>query len=112
MPNFLKRTREYKEMANEIVIKIPKICDRCGEKAHVMPGTTILLCSWKSCKYKASLFKNTAFENNKHTIHKILKIYDCWLHRLNIDAISFVLRVSKKYVMNALRKLANYAVDK
>lgn len=107
----MKTDEEYSLLAEKILINHAGECYNCGSPTKpILNKEDIVICSWKGCKKRASKFKGTIFWRKKISEILILKILDCWLHKLNTNSISFVTGVTPKHVSKTIKKVGKIVI--
>ena len=111
--NKKKTEDEYQQTLDYIVENLPKVCKRCGCKANLIrDGYLVLLCTWKSCKFKQSLFEGTIFSRAKIDKIKVLEILDCWMAKCPNGVIPWITGCSYDSVLRVLKAVKKLAVPR
>lgn len=88
-------------------------CDKCGAKARLIKkGGNRAICTWKWCKNKFDIWKNTLFYRAKIKKKIILRILEFWMQKASYDVISYQFRISRNGLWKIFKKVSRILVPR
>ena len=114
MPFKNKRTCDLREIINELKQKrFQKGRAICGSPIKWRTNLKELyVCTWKACKTRGSICRNTIFYKPKLQKRKILRVLELWMMKASTDLIEFSTGVSRKRIWTTLRNVAHILVPR
>jgi transposase-like protein len=103
---------DLESILRKITDKRSTICIFCGSKAKISDcNAEIVICSWKGCKKRYSLWNNTIFQRSKTSKLKKLEILDLWMNNFSLKQIVYSLNLkTRKVIWSLLKKVSKYLI--
>ncbi|KCZ79629.1 hypothetical protein H312_02985, partial [Anncaliia algerae PRA339] len=108
------RNEEERSYLDELEKKLIIKCIKCGSMARKEKNRNImmLICTWKACKAKRTLWSNTIFERFKTDPTKVLSVVRLWFEGYKIKQIKELMDISGSTIINILSAVREKTVEK